>query len=399
VAADLATLAARFSAALRAEGVAVGADRSARFVQAIMVVRPDSLAELYRCALATLVSDPDHIEVLDRVFGAVFGGLVDPAGFRGDQSAVDSVPEAAPGTSTEPKITSVVSGEPTAAFLGSLRPGARHGEGREAAVPTMGSAQERLSVRDFGALTESELVLLAEAMRGFRIATPMRQSRRFRAAAGGRRIDLRQTLRRARRSAAEPLSLSRRTPRRKPRKLVVLCDISGSMEANARAMLQLLYCASGGANAEVFTFATRLTRLTRALAARPADALRHAGELAPDWSGGTRIGAALREFLDTYGARGMARGAAVVIISDGWETGDPDELGKQMARLSKLAHRIVWVNPRAASSRYRPLAGGMAAALPYCDDLVSAHRLDAVDALIQAIAGPSGRRSRSVVAR
>jgi uncharacterized protein with von Willebrand factor type A (vWA) domain len=161
----------------------------------------------------------------------------------------------------------------------------------------------------------------------------------------------------------------------------------------------LVYCASGGADAEVFTFATRLTRLTRALAARPADALRHAGELAPDWSGGTRIGAALREFLDTYGARGMARGAAVVIISDGWETGDPDELGKQMARLSKLAHRIVWVNPRAASSRYRPLAGGMAAALPYCDDLVSAHRLDAVDALIQAIAGPSGRRSRSVVAR
>jgi uncharacterized protein with von Willebrand factor type A (vWA) domain len=164
-------------------------------------------------------------------------------------------------------------------------------------------------------------------------------------------------------------------------------------------MLQLLYCASGGAHAEVFTFATRLTRLTRALEARPADALRRAGELAPDWSGGTRIGGALREFVDTYGARGLARGAVVVMISDGWETGDASELGEQMARLSRLAHRIVWVNPRTASSRYQPLVGGMAAALPYCDDLVSAHRLDALEALTHAIAGPSGRRSRRVVNR
>jgi uncharacterized protein with von Willebrand factor type A (vWA) domain len=398
VAADLAALAAGFGAALRAEGVAVGADRSARFAQAIMVVRPDSTAQLYRCALATLISEPAEIEVLDRVFGAVFGGLADPAEFRGDQSSVDSAPTVALAAPTAPKATVVAANAPDAT-VGSFRESGRQGEGREVAVPTLGSAEERLSSRDFGELTESELVLLAAVLRGFRIATPLRRSRRFRAAAGGRRIDLRQTLRRARRSGAEPLSLSRRTPRKKPRKLVVLCDISGSMAAHARAMLQLLYGASGGARAEVFTFATRLTRLTRVLKARPADALRHAGELAPDWSGGTRIGGALREFLDTYGARGMARGAVVVIISDGWETGDPSELGEQMARLSLLAHRIVWVNPRVARPRYQPLVAGMAAALPYCDDLVSAHRLDALEALTHAIAGPSGRRSRRVVRR
>jgi uncharacterized protein with von Willebrand factor type A (vWA) domain len=395
VAADLAVLAARFGAALRAEGVAVGADRSARFAEAIMVVRPDSTAQLYRCALATLISDPAQIEVLDRVFRAVFGGLVDPAEFRGDPANLAGAPHVALGAPNAPKATVVASNAPNAT-LGSPRDGARQGEGREVQVPTLGSAEERLSSRDFGELSESELVVLAELMRGFRIATPLRRSRRFRAAAGGRRIDLRQTLRRARRSGAEPLLLSRRKPRKKPRKLVVLCDISGSMEAHARAMLQLLYCASGGAHAEVFTFATRLTRLTRALEARPSDALRRAGELAPDWSGGTRIGGALREFLDTYGARGLARGAVVVIISDGWETGDASELGEQMARLSRLAHRIVWVNPRTASSRYQPLVGGMAAALPYCDDIVSAHRLDALEALTHAIAGPSGRRSRRV---
>jgi uncharacterized protein with von Willebrand factor type A (vWA) domain len=113
--------------------------------------------------------------------------------------------------------------------------------------------------------------------------------------------------------------------------------------------------------------------------------MRQAGEEAPDWSGGTRIGLALREFLDGYGARGMARGAVVVIISDGWETGAADQLGAQMARLSRLAHRIVWVNPRTAKPGYQPLTGGMAAAWPYCDAVVSAHRLDAVDALLDAI--------------
>jgi uncharacterized protein with von Willebrand factor type A (vWA) domain len=380
---DLAALAARFGAALRSEGVAVGAERSARFAAAITVVAPDSTSELYRCALATLVSDPTEIPLLDRVFGAVFGGLVDPAEFRGDPG---EYPNAALGALNAPNAAFGYPNAPNAAFGYSSAPNAALGE-REVEVPTLGSAAESLGSRDFGSLDPAELALLAEVMSQFKIATPLRRSRRFRTARGGRDVDLRQTLRRARRSGAEPLLLSRRTLRRKPRKLVVLCDISGSMQANARAMLQLLYCASGGAGAEVFTFATRLTRLTRVLATRPADALRLAGELAPDWSGGTRIGAGLREFLDVHGTRGMARGAVVVIISDGWETGDPAELGEQMARLSRLAHRVIWVNPRTASARYQPLVGGMAAALPYCDRIVSAHRLDALAPLLDAIAG------------
>jgi uncharacterized protein with von Willebrand factor type A (vWA) domain len=182
------------------------------------------------------------------------------------------------------------------------------------------------------------------------------------------------------------MRLARHRLRTRPRRLVVLCDISGSMEPYARALLQLVYCAAGGARAEVFTFATRLTRLTRVLArVPPAVALDRAGRAAPDWSGGTKIGLALKSFLDGYGARGLARGAVVLIISDGWETGDAAVLGEQMARLSRLAYRVVWANPRTASPRYEPLVAGMAAAWPYCDEVVSAHSLAALDDLVAAL--------------
>jgi uncharacterized protein len=166
------------------------------------------------------------------------------------------------------------------------------------------------------------------------------------------------------------------------------------MEPYARAMIQLLYCAAGGADAEVFTFATRLTRLTPALdRTLPAQALRQAGQAAPDWLGGTKIGAALREFNNAYGRRGMARGAVVVIISDGWETGDPELLRREMERLSLVAFRIVWVNPRTKSAAYQPLAGGMAAAWPHCDAVVSAHTVQALDQLAAALADPVRRRA------
>jgi hypothetical protein len=150
---------------------------------------------------------------------------------------------------------------------------------------------------------------------------------------------------------------------------------------------------AGRPRTEVFTFATRLTRLTAALAAStPETMLAKAGEAAPDWAGGTRIGAALREFNDRYGVRGMGRGAVVLIISDGWETGDPAVLGAQMARLHRIAYRIVWANPRTQSERYRPEVGGMAAAWPYCDAVVSAHNFEALDDLLTALRSPATRR-------
>jgi uncharacterized protein with von Willebrand factor type A (vWA) domain len=165
------------------------------------------------------------------------------------------------------------------------------------------------------------------------------------------------------------------------------------MEPYARAMLQLLYCAAGGAGAEVFTFATRLTRLTGALAHMPPEqALRRAGQAAPDWLGGTRIGASLKEFNDTVGRPGLARGAVVVIISDGWDTGEPAMLRREMQRLSRVAHRIIWVNPRTKSEQYRPLAGGMAAAWPYCDAVLSAHSVDALRELTATLARPGRHR-------
>src|SRR6185436_2079074 len=160
-----------------------------------------------------------------------------------------------------------------------------------------------------------------------------------------------------------------------------------------RADLQFMACSAGsGPHAEAFAFATRLTRLTSALASRhPERAIQRAAAAAPDWSSGTRIGQALKQFNDSHGRRGMARGAVVVILSDGWERGDPALVGREMQRLSRLAHRIVWVNPRVAASGFSPRAGGMAAALPYCDALVSGHSLDALEEVVEAIASDEPR--------
>jgi len=260
------------------------------------------------------------------------------------------------------------------------------------AVRRVASAAERLRSRDFTQLSAAELRELVSLMRELTLSVPPRRTRRYRRARDGKRPDLRGTLRAARRSGGEAIRVARQAPRSRPRRLVVLCDISGSMESYARALLMLMYCLHGGplrggqTRPEVFSFATRLTRLTPALAAATPDTmLAKAGDAAPDWSGGTRIGAALKEFNDRYGARGLARNAVVLIISDGWETGEPGLLGAQMARLSRIAHRIVWANPRTQSPRYSPEVGGMAAAWPYCDAVVSAHSLDALDDLLAAL--------------
>ncbi|HEY0448368.1 vWA domain-containing protein [Actinophytocola sp.] len=366
--AELPDLVARFAAELTRAGLPVGADRAQRFATAITLLEPRTLPELRRCALATLVSDPDQVSTLDSVLDRVFGGIVDPADRRGQDAGVHGGPANSPGPG---------GGWPTAS-------GRSAGAGGAVEVAAAASAAERLASRDFADLTAAELASLAVVMRRISLRIPRRRSRRLRVAPHGRRTDLRRTLALARRTGGHPLRLVRAARKERPRRLVVLCDISGSMAPYARAMIQLLYCAAGAADAEVFTFATRLTRLTRHLRrSRPGVALARAGRVAPDWSGGTRIASALAS-LD----RSVVRGAVVLIVSDGWETGDPASLARQMARISAVAHRVVWANPRTARPGYRPLAGGMAAAWPYCDAVVSGHRFDALDELVSVLARP-----------
>jgi hypothetical protein len=235
-------------------------------------------------------------------------------------------------------------------------------------------------------LTADELSALRGLMAGLVVSLPPRVARRTRRHPAGDRMDLRATVRRSHRSGGDPVVRIHRRRRVRSRRLVVLLDISGSMEAYARAYLQLLHGASNAVRAETFTFATRLTRLTRALrVSSPTMALHRAGIAAPDWSGGTRIADGVKAFLDDHGRRGMARGAVVVIVSDGWERGDPAALGVQMERLARLAHRIVWVNPRQAAEGYQPLVGGMAAALPHCDVVLSGHSAVALEQVVAAL--------------
>jgi len=391
---DIAALAAGLGTALHAAGLPVGPDRCERLARAVTVMEVSSVAELRACALATLVSDPGQMGIFDRVFATLFGAASplpgQPPADPGYQPA-DSSGGASPAARSQGDPGSWPSGV-------HVSEGAPAGpEGDEppadaAAIRRVASAAERLRGRDFTELSDTELRQLVGLMRELTLAVPPRRTRRYRSARDGKRPDLRRTLRQARRTGGEAITFARRAPRVKPRRLIVLCDISGSMEPYARALLMLLYCLNGGqlrggpSRPEVFSFATRLTRLTPALAAASPDTmLAKAGEAAPDWSGGTRIGAAVKEFNDRYGCRGLARGAVVLIISDGWETGEPELLGAQMARLSRVAHRIVWANPRTQSPRYRPEVGGMAAAWPYCDAVVSAHNLDALDDLLSAL--------------
>jgi len=381
--------------ALHTAGLPVGPDRCERLARAVTVMGATSVAELRACALATMVSDPGQMSTFDRVFATLFGG---PSPFRDLlPPPVPAFPRADHDGGSQPDARS--QGDPGgwSAGMHVSATGSAADDGDEPlaegpALRHVASAAERLRGRDFTELSPAELRQLVTLMREMTLAVPPRRTRRYRPARDGKRPDLRRTLRLARRSGGEAIRLARRARRVRPRRLVVLCDISGSMEPYARALLLLLYAINGGQvrggqnRPEVFSFATRLTRLTPALAAASPDTmLAKAGEAAPDWSGGTRIGAAVKEFNDHYGSRGMARGAVVLIISDGWETGQPELLGAQMARLSRVAYRIVWANPRTQSPRYRPEVGGMAAAWPYCDAVVSAHNLDALDDLLNAL--------------
>jgi uncharacterized protein with von Willebrand factor type A (vWA) domain len=386
---DLPPLVTALSARLHDAGLPVTPARSADFARALELVRPVSRRRLYWTARAVLVSDPAQVKAFDAVFNTIFGDRGQDESFEPDAAQAVATP-ADDRPSVEHKTSSGDAAQHDARDSISSSPrGADDDEdGAEVDVPlAMASDEERLAGRSFDGLEPHELAQLYRLMSRLQLATPLRRTRRYEKGRHGQQVDLRRTLRGSLRTAGDPIRLARRHRRIVPRRLVMLCDISGSMEPYARAYLQFLTCAAGsGPNAEAFVFATRLTRLTRALASRqPERAIQRAAAAAPDWSSGTRIGDALKTFNDRHGRRGMARGAVIVILSDGWERGDPMLVGREMERLARLAHRIVWVNPRVGASAFSVQAGGMVAALPYCDALVSGHSFQALAEVVDAI--------------
>ncbi|HUO69443.1 MAG TPA: VWA domain-containing protein [Solirubrobacteraceae bacterium] len=391
---DLPALAGAFSRRLHDAGVPSVPERSAAFAQALTLVRPVSRRRLYWTARAVFVTDSAQVKTFDAVYADVFGSSPREDALAPDE--VRTVP-VAPDERPQSDRESAVRSEQHQAALASAS-SARQSErgkddGEEIPVPIAPSDEEVLRDKRFDALEPAELAQLYRLMSRLEVAPPTRRTRRARRDQHGERIDLRRTLRGSLRTGGDPVRIARRRRRIVRRRLVLLCDISGSMEPYARAYLQFLSCAAGpGRDAEAFVFATRLTRVTRALASRSPDrAIQRAAAAAPDWSSGTRIGDALKAFNDRHGRRGMARGAVIVILSDGWERGDPALVGREMERLARLAHRIVWVNPRASATGFAPRTGGMAAALPHCDALVSGHSLATLDDVIAAIGASEAR--------
>ena len=385
---DLPPLAAGLSRRLHDAGVPMTPERAVGFARALALVRPITRRRLYWTARSVFVSDPAHGKAFDAVFASVFGDPAPPDGAPPeDAQTVAAPPDERP--PVEHRTSPGASAQRDAAA--SAAPRSRDGEDAAGIdVPlALAGDEERLAGKRFDALDAQELAQLYRLMSRLALATPLRRTRRRERGRHGRQIDLRRTLRGSLRNGGEPIRLARRRRRVVPRRLVMLCDISGSMEPYARAYLQFVTSAAGsGPHVEAFAFATRLTRLTRALAGRhPERAIQRAAAAAPDWSSGTRIGDALKAFNDRHGRRGMARGAVVVILSDGWERGDPMLVGREMQRLARLAHRIVWVNPRVGAGAFSVQAGGMVAALPHCDALVSGHSFQALGEVVDAIGG------------
>lgn len=342
-----------FGRALRDEGVPAGTGAVLDFCRAAALV-----PSLYWAGRATLVSRADDIAAYDRVFAAYFGG--DAPG--------------PPDTSRRPPVLE----RGGSALVGALPP---DGTGAEVEL-ARASPVELLKRKRFSRCSPEELAELAGLMARLHLAVPTRRSRRRRPAPRGT-PDLRRTLRRSFRTGGEPVHRAWRTRPAQPRRLVLLLDVSGSMSDYSRALLVFAHAAMRtGRRREVFCFGTRLTHVSAVLAASsPDDALARAAEAVADWDGGTRIGDSMKAFVDRHGHGGLARGSVIVVCSDGLDVGDPALLAREMARLSRLAHAVVWLNPLRADPAYEPLARGMQAALPHVDLFASGHDLASLEIL------------------
>ena len=357
-----------FGRVLRKMGLPAGPDRVVEFVRAVEELDVTRREDVYWAGKVTLCSRPEDLEIYDRAFRLFWDGeeprrIVQPPKFRLSLSGAKD-------SAQPPKKT------------------VEKSERGEEAVKLRYSPVNVLRKKDFADCTPEEFAELYRLMADLNLSGDLRKSRRLGPAPRGRR-DARRTLRDALRTGGEPLRHRYRKARDQPRRVVLLCDVSGSMASYSRALLRFMHASvASGEPVEAFVLGTRLTRVTRELADRDPDrALGEASQAVEDWSGGTRLGDTIKEFVDLWGQRGMARGAAVVILSDGWDRGDVEVLAASMERLARLARRVIWVNPLKAKPGYRPLARGMAAALPHVDVFLSGHNFESLEELARAISG------------
>jgi uncharacterized protein len=362
-----------FARALRAAGLDVPVGSVTAFVEALAVVGVGRPERVYWAARSTLVRRPEDTATFDRVFASWWG------------------------TGAGPRLEPPVPPQPLTLETDDPldeEPDSQSPDGLEApSVQLRYSPAEVLRAKDFAAYSAEEFDEARRLMADLRLGGALRRSRRLRRSPSGRtngRPDLRRTVRRSMRSGGEPIARAFLEQSSRPRPVVLLCDVSGSMEPYTRALLRFLHAAvAGRSRVEAFALGTRLTRLTRELSSHDPDAaLRKASTAVADWSGGTRLGEAIKAFNDGWGVRGMARGAVVVVLSDGWDRGDTTVLASEMQRLRRVAHRVVWVNPLKASPGYTPVAKGMAAALPFVDELVEGHSLASLQALATVVSRP-----------
>ena len=362
------------AASMRAAGARVGVDEVIRAHRALATVDPADRSAAYFALRATLCSRHDDFDAFDAAFAELFA----PA------------PLEAPALPEELKPASLVLPRVGVPAEEVSVPA----EGDADVVPSAWSDAELLRDKDFAEYTDAERQVARRVMRTLAKASPARPSRRTRAAQRrgapphAARPDLRRTIRASLRTAGDPFERHWREPSERPRPLVLVCDVSGSMEPYARMLLQYMQaCVAARRRVEAFVFGTSLTRVTAELAGRDPDrALDRAAGAAPDWSGGTRIGEALATLNREHGRR-VGRGAIVVLLSDGWDRGEPEQLAAEMARLSRCAHSVIWLNPLKAHPGYEPLTRGMQAALPHVDHFLSGNSIASLAHLAELMEG------------
>ncbi len=352
------------AAVLRAQGSRVGVGELLAAVRCLEAIDPASREDARLALRTVLCSQKVDLERFDLAFRAVYGDATAP-GIDDPLSELGTIEKAA------------------LPSMGMADPASVPAERDSTPVPAAWSEVELLREKDFAHYTVSESIAARELIARLARRHPVRLSRRTRASRGrGHAPDLRATVRESLRTGGEPLHRRWRTQTTRPRQLVLVCDVSGSMTPYARMLLQYMHaCVAARRRVEAFAFGTRLTRITYELTGRDHDlALDRAAAAVTDFSGGTRIGAALAELNRVHGRR-LGRGAAVVILSDGWDRGDPEQLAVEMARLRRAAHQLVWLNPLAAHPDYEPLTRGMRAAVPHTDELLAGNSLASLEQL------------------